>query len=84
MSIEEIMLEQFNERDIASGKVYKCMNLLCDAENALTKTFTEEQQELYRKFTERHDKLTAEELNEAVIYGFRFAVSIINELKQIK
>ena len=52
--------------------------------NALTKTFTEEQQELYRKFTERHDKLTAEEMNEAVFYGFRFAVSIINELKQIK
>lgn len=55
-----------------------------NSEEKLRRELTEEQQELFRHFTEALDKHHMEEVDDALIYGFRYGISLINELKLIK
>jgi len=83
MSIEETLKQKYNDRDI-NGKTFRLSNKVCNAEEKLNKTLTDEQKELFRIFTDAIDKLQLEEVDQALIYGFRYAISLINELKLIK
>lgn len=83
MSIEERLLQEFNERDISSGRMYRLSNKVCDTEEKLRIKLDEEQIELLRKFNEAQDKHHMAEVDEALLYGFRFGVSLMNELRQI-
>ena len=84
MSIEEILLQEFHERTISTGKMYRLTNKVCGAEDKLKGKLNEEQEELYIKLNDALDKLHLEAIDEALLYGFRFGVSLINELRQIK
>ena len=84
MSIEERLLQEYNEREIATGKIYRLSVKVCDAEEKLRIKLNEEQIELLRKFNEAQDKHHMAEVDEALIYGFRYGVSLINELRQIR
>lgn len=83
MSIEEKLLQEYNEREITTGKMYRLTNRVCDAEDKLLDKLNEEQKELFKKFNEAQDKLHLQSSNEALIYGFRYGVSLVNELRNI-
>ena len=83
MSIEETLKQEYNDRD-ANGKMLRLSNRVCNSEEKLRKELTEEQQELFRHFTEALDKHHMAEVDDALIYGFRYGISLINELKLIK
>lgn len=84
MFIEEKLLQEFNEREVANGRMHRLCSKVVDAEQRLKEKLNDEQLELLRKFNEAQDKHHMEEVDEALLYGFRFGVSLINELKQIK
>ena len=42
MSIEERLLQEFNERDISSGRMYRLSNKVCDTEEKLRVRLDEE------------------------------------------
>lgn len=84
MSIEKILMQEFHERTLSSGKIYRLTNRVCEAKDKLTVKLNEEQKELYRKFNDAIDSLHLEAIDEALLYGFRFGISLVNELKQIK
>ena len=84
MSIEEKLLQEYNEREISTGKMYRLSVKVCDTEEKLRLRLDEEQIELLTRLNELQDKYHLEEVDEALLYGFRFGVSLINELKQIK
>lgn len=84
MHIEEKLLQEYNEREISTGKMYRLSVKVCDTEEKLREKLNDEQLELLRRFTEAQDKLHLQSSNEALIYGFRSGVSLINELRAIK
>lgn len=84
MPIEKILMQEFHERTLSTGKMYRLTNRVCEAEDKLTVKLNEEQKELYRKFNDAIDSLHLEAIDEALLYGFRFGISLVNELKQIK
>ena len=84
MSIEKILMQDFHERTLSSGKIYRLTNKVCEAEDKLNVKLNEEQKELYRKFNDAIDSLHLQAIEEALLYGFRFGISLVNELKQIK
>lgn len=84
MSIEEKLLQEYNEREISTGKMFRLSVKVCDTEEKLRNKLDEEQIELLRKFNEAQDNHHLAEVNEALLYGFRFGISLINELRQIK
>lgn len=84
MSIEEKLLQEFNEREVANGRMHRLCSKVVDAEQRLKEKLNQEQFELLTRLNELQDKYHLEEVDEALIYGFRFGVSLINELKQIK
>lgn len=84
ISIEEKLLQKFNEREVANGSMYRLCSKVVDAEQRLKEKLNDEQLELLRKFNEAQDKHHMEEVDEALLYGFRFGVSLINELREIK
>lgn len=84
MSIEEKMIQEFHERDLTNGKIYKLLNKVCDTEDKLVSTLNEEQNDFLKKFNDAVDKLHLEAIEEALIYGFRYGVSLLNELSLIK
>lgn len=84
MSIEEKLLQEYNEREISTGKIYRLSVKVCDTEEKLRNKLNEEQLELLRKFNEAQDNHYLAEVNEALIYGFRYGISLINELRLIK
>ena len=69
---------------MSTGKMYRLSVKVCDTEEKLREQLDEEQLELLRKFNEAQDKQHMAEVDEALLYGFRFGVSLINELRQIK
>jgi len=84
MSIEEKMIQEFHERDLTNGKIFKLLNKVCDTEDKLVSTLNEEQNDFLKKFNDAVDKLHLEAIEEALIYGFRYGVSLLNELSLIK
>ncbi|MBQ7327716.1 MAG: hypothetical protein IJX00_01970 [Clostridia bacterium] len=84
MSIEKILLQVFHERTLSTGEVCRLTNMVCEAEDKLTVKLNEEQKELYRKFNDAIDSLHLQAIEEALLYGFRFGISLVNELKQIR
>ena len=84
MSIEEKLLQEFNEREVANGSMYRLCSKVVDAEQRLKEKLNQEQLELLTRLNELQDKYHLEEVEEALLYGFRYGVSLINELKQIK
>lgn len=84
MSIEELLLQEFHEKTISTGKMYRLTNKVCDAEDKLKAKLNEEQEDLYIKLNDAIDKLHLEAIDEALIYGFRYGVSLVNELRHIK
>lgn len=84
MSIEEKMIQEFHERDLTNGKIFKLLNKVCDTEDKLLSTLNEEQNDFLKKFYDAVDKLHLEAIEEALIYGFRYGVSLLNELSLIK
>jgi len=83
MYIEEKLLQEYNEKDISSGKMVRLSNKVINAENKLKKELNEKQCEMFSEFIEAQDKQAMAQIDEALIYGFRFAVSLINDLKKI-
>lgn len=83
MFIEEILKQEFHEREATSARMYRLSDKICDTEEKLMSVLNEEQKELLDNFNQAQDKLHMEEIDEALLYGFRFGVSVINELKQI-
>lgn len=83
MNIEDKVLESYRDRNLATGKVCRLLELVCKAEDRLFETLNEGQQKLYRNFNDAEMKLHCDELDDAVLYGFRFAVSLINQLNKI-
>ncbi|MDY3659197.1 MAG: hypothetical protein SO085_03150 [Eubacteriales bacterium] len=59
------------------------LDIVCKAEDELFTTLTDEQKDLYRKFNEKEMQLHCEEEEDALLYGFRYAVSLINQLNKI-
>lgn len=84
MFIEEKMIQEFHERDLTNGKIYKLLNKVCDTEDKLVSKLNEEQNDFLKKFNDAVDKLHLEAIEEALIYGFRYGVSLLNELSLIK
>lgn len=84
MSIEEKLLQEFNEREVANGRMHRLCSKVVDAEQRLKEKLNQEQLELLTRLNELQDKYHLEAIDEALIYGFRFGVSLINEFKQIK
>lgn len=83
MFIEEKLLQEFNEREVANGRIHRLCSKVVDAEQRLTEKLNQEQLELLTRLNELQDKYHLEEVDEALLYGFRFGVSLINELREI-
>ena len=82
MTIEKTLIQEYNDR-YANGKMIRLANKVCNAEERLTKQLTEEQQELFRIFTEALDMQHMEGVNDALLFGFRYGISLVNELRHI-
>ena len=63
MSIEEKLLQEFNEREVTNGTIYRLCSKVVDAEQRLKEKLDEEQIELLRKFNEAQDKHHMEEID---------------------
>lgn len=83
MSIEQNLIQEYNERD-TNGKMIRLSNKVSNAEEKLKQKLTDEQKELLKTFIEILNKQHIEEIDDALIYGFRYGISLINELKLIK
>ena len=55
-------------------------NNLCDTESKFLSTLSEKQQKIFLKYSDLVVKYESEALENSLVYGFNFAISIIKEL----
>lgn len=83
MTVKEHLIEDYAEEDISSGKSYRLLDKICKAEKELVEKLTEDQLDLFKAFRELDDKKFADDIDQALIYGFDYAVKVIKELKEL-
>ncbi len=81
-TIKEKMIEDYMDRGIADSKAYRLLNRICEAEKNFKETLTEEQLKLFKTFRDLEDQLNSYNIDDALKFGFEFALKAINELKE--
>ena len=83
MNIEKQLLGELCNKNIDSIKANRKLSEVCDKQDEFFKTFSEDQINIYRELESLEMDLLTIRIEEAAIYGFRYAVSLINQLNKI-
>ena len=84
MLIDKHLIEDYMESEINSSKIHRLTDKLVEMENEMMKELNDKQKDLFWKYMECEDKRTCAEIDNALNYGFTYAITLLKELLGVK